>query len=76
MPPNDSPPVVLTRVPSEMIASILVAGLQNEGIRAQFVGGLTSGFRAEAPGLVQILILGPDHPRARDLLAQWNLPTP
>jgi hypothetical protein len=65
-------PIVLTRVPTELLASLLVGRLQNEGIRAEMSGVLTSAFRAEAPGGVQILIARQDEERSRALLASWD----
>ncbi len=64
--------VVLTRVSSEPLAALLVGQLRSEGIRAEMSGVLTSAFRAEAPGGVQILVLAKDLGRAREVLADWN----
>ncbi len=61
-------PVVLTTVPSEMRAAIIVAALSERGIEAQTVGELTSGFRAEAPGDVKILVRQVDLERAQAVL--------
>lgn len=65
-------PVVLTSLPTEPLAALLVGRLQNEGIRAEMSGALTSGFRAEAAGDVQILVRPEDATRARQLLAAWH----
>jgi len=65
-------PVVLTSVPTEPLAALLVGRLQNEGIRAEMSGALTSGFRAEAAGDVQILVRPEDAVRARELLVSWR----
>jgi hypothetical protein len=70
--PNENAPIVLTTIPSELIASILVGRLQNEGIRAELAGVYTASFRVEAPGHVQILVLQQDEERARYLLARWE----
>jgi hypothetical protein len=43
-------PIVLTSVPTEPLAALLVGRLRNEGIRAEMSGVLTSAFRADAPG--------------------------
>jgi hypothetical protein len=64
--------VVLARVPTELLASLLVGQLQNEGIQAEVSGVLTSAFRAEAPGDVKILVHARDLERARELLAAWS----
>ena len=67
---SDDPgrPVVLTSVPSEAQAAMIVAALEREGIKAHAQGSLTSGFRAEAPGNVQLLVRQADLARARTLL--------
>lgn len=52
--PNN--PVVLTSVPSEIEATAIVTALGAEGIEAMMTGALTAGFRAEAPGEVQVLV--------------------
>lgn len=57
--------VVLTRVPTELHAAMIVAALDARGVQAQAAGALTSGFRAEAPGGVQILVRHCDLEQAR-----------
>jgi hypothetical protein len=59
---------VLTAVPNEALAAMIVAALGHEGIMAHAQGSLTSGFRAEAPGNVQVLVRRADLDRARALL--------
>ncbi len=49
-------PIVLTTAPSGAQATLMVGALRERGIEAWAVGELTSGFRAEAPGRVQILV--------------------
>ncbi len=61
-------PVVLMWAPTETEAAIIVAALANHGVLAHATGALTSGFRAEAPGGVQILVRQDDLERARDAL--------
>jgi hypothetical protein len=60
---------VLARVPTEIEASLIVQCLSNEGIAARAVGGFTSGFRAEAPGDVSVLVKSGDLARAKRALA-------
>ena len=60
--------VVLTTVPTEAQAALIVAALEDRGVQARTTGELTSGFRAEAPGGGQVLILQADLERARDTL--------
>ena len=61
-------PVVLTTVPTEEQAAVIVAALDAQGIEAQAVGQLTSGFRAEAPGGVSVLVRQADLARAQTVL--------
>ena len=60
---------VLASLPSEPLAALLVARLRSQGIRAEMSGVLTSGFRADARGGVQVLVLPEDAARAREVLA-------
>lgn len=64
--PNE--PVVLTTVTGEGQAAILVAALGEHGVEAQAVGALTSEFRAEIRGGVQILVRRGDLAAARAVL--------
>jgi hypothetical protein len=63
MPEDAQEAEVLTVVPTEWEASIIVAALIDAGVQAQASGALTSAFRAEAPGSVRVLV-------PRDQLAQ------
>ncbi len=60
--------VVLTTVPTEAEAATIVAALDGGGIQARITGELTSGFRAEAPGDVRVLVREADLEQARELL--------
>lgn len=64
--------VTVARRPTEMSASVLVAVLADEGIRAVATGGFTSGFQAEAPGWVSVQTLESDVERARAILAELH----
>lgn len=66
---DENNPVVLTRAATEFEASLIVGRLRSEGIVAEMSGMLTSAFRAETPGEVQILVLSQDLERARQVLA-------
>jgi hypothetical protein len=59
---------LLTATPTEMHAGIIVAALEENGIKATMSGETTSGMRAEAPGWVQILVAEEDLARARTVL--------
>lgn len=61
-------PVVLATVGTEMLASVIVARLESEGIPAELSGGITLGFQPEAKGGVQILVRPEDEQRAREVM--------
>jgi hypothetical protein len=61
--PDD--PVVLRSVPTEAEASAIVLALKDRGIDAATTGGYTAGFRAESPGLVQVIVKSADADRAQ-----------
>lgn len=60
--------VVLISLPTEYEAILMVQALEARGIAAYATGALTSGFRAEAPGEVQVLIHESDLDQAREAL--------
>ena len=62
--------VNLTSFPTEMEASTVVAALERNGVKATATGGFTAGFRAEAPGWVQVMVVEEDLDRAREILAE------
>jgi hypothetical protein len=61
---------VLYRTPDEMGAAMIAGVLEEHGIRSTTTGGYTSGFRAEAPGELGILVASADLSHARTLLAR------
>ncbi|MDX9911792.1 MAG: DUF2007 domain-containing protein [Phycisphaerales bacterium] len=63
-------PVVLTTRPMEAQAAMVAAVLRDEGIPAELAGMYTAGFRAEAPGVVQVLVRQGDLERAKEILAE------
>ncbi len=65
----------LTRVNDEMQASLVVAALQECGIKATATGGFTAGFRAEAPGMVNVVISEKDLAKATKILESIELET-
>ena len=67
---NNEKLVTVAQRPTEVAASILVAVLADEGIRAVATGGFTAGFRAEAPGWAEVRVLERDAPRAREIIAE------
>lgn len=66
--PNDL--VVLRRVPDELTGLLLVGELESRGIAATTIGGLTAQLRAEAPGLVSVLVRRSDVARAEAALSE------
>jgi Putative prokaryotic signal transducing protein len=62
--------VRLIGVRHEAEAGILVAALAERGIRAVSSGSYTSGFRAEAPGDVSVLVEEMDLERAKAALKE------
>lgn len=69
MPEEPSTLELLVRVPTEAEANLIVQLLADRGISARAVGGFTSGFQAEAPGDVAVLVRRGDLAHARDILA-------
>ena len=63
-------PEVLVSVSTEIEAASIVAALANFGIEAVTTGEFTAGFRAEAPGGVQVLVKQKDFSRARQALEE------
>ena len=68
--------VTVARRPTEAGASVLVAVLADEGIRAVATGGFTAGFKAEAPGWVTVQTLESDAERAKTILAELKAEEP
>ena len=60
--------VVLTAAPTEAQGAMIVAALEAQGVQAQTTGALTSGFRAEAPGGVQVIVRYADLDQAQSVL--------
>ena len=69
-------PVVVTTARTEIEAAVIAAALDEAGIAAQVVGGLTSVYRAEAPGEVRILVHRTDLERAREVLRERGAAPP
>lgn len=68
MPDDPNQPTLLTAVPTEPQALMIVAALEDENIPAWIMGALTSGFRAAAAGQVQVMVRQSDVERAREIL--------
>lgn len=68
MDPNN--PETLISFPSDVRAAAFVTALRARGIEATTTGGYTSGFRAEAPGQVNVIVRQADLVKARAALDQ------
>ena len=66
----DAGPRVVAEAANEVEASMIVALLENAGIESRADGDFTAGFRAEAPGSVQIVVRADDELSARSILAE------
>ena len=67
---QSSIPCVLASVASEAEAAGIVTALSDYDIEALTTGGATAGFKAEAPGSVQVLVRAADLERAQQALAE------
>jgi Putative prokaryotic signal transducing protein len=65
-------PILLTAFPNEALAAIFVANLREEGIESATTGGMTAGLRAEAPGMVRVLVHKADEAKAREILEAFQ----
>lgn len=58
----------VTAVSTEAEAALVVQALAGVGIEATALGGHTANFRAEAPGVVKVMVREADHAAAKSLL--------
>jgi hypothetical protein len=63
-------PERLLSVAHEIEAAAMVNALAESGVEAFAAGGYTSGFKAEAPGDVAVMVKQADLDRARQALAE------
>ncbi len=70
MPNDPRDPVILKSVPGEAEAAAIVLALKEQGIEATTTGSFTASFRAETPGLVQIVVHAADLDRAKVVLEE------
>ncbi|MCH8839608.1 MAG: hypothetical protein IH831_02835 [Planctomycetes bacterium] len=66
--PNN--PEVLTSVRTDVEAVTIVGALAARGIEASTTGSYTAGFRAEAPGCVNVIVKYEDLDRARHAFSE------
>ena len=67
---QSSSPCLLLSVVTEAEAVSIATALAEYGIEALTAGGVTAGFKAEAPGSVQILVRSADLEKAQQALAE------
>jgi len=67
-------PRVLLSVRSEAEAAMWVDRLRQDGVRAMAVGDYSAGFRAEAPGLVNVVVPRHEYDRAKTVLDEATEP--
>ena len=67
---NEENLVTVAERPTESAAHLLVSLLADAGIRSVATGGHTAGFRAEAPGWVQVKTMESDAANAKKLIAE------
>ena len=70
MTPDPQQPETLLSVPTEVEAAAIVTALAEYDVKAMAVGGYTSGFKAEAPGGVAVVVKHADIERAKQALAE------
>ena len=66
-------PTVLISFPGEHEAAAVIAALAEQGIFATMNGSFTAGFRAEAPGLVNVVVKSSDQHAAQQVLEDFEL---
>lgn len=60
--------VVVASAPNELEAGVMVAALEEAGIKATMSGAATADFRVGVPGEVQVLVAKEDEARAREII--------
>lgn len=65
-------PVTIGQYPTEIQATFAANMLREAGIRCELLGGASSGFKAESPGYVRILVAAADAARARQLIEEFD----
>ena len=68
--------VALVKVPNEVDGSMVVAALEESGVKATLTGVFTAGFRAEAPGDVSVMVSEKDLAVAQKILKSIDLEAP
>ncbi|MEQ8317878.1 MAG: DUF2007 domain-containing protein [Phycisphaerales bacterium] len=69
---NHPEPVIIAQYATEIQATFAANMLREAGIRCEMVGGASSGFKAESPGHVRLLVSANDANKARVLLEEFD----
>ncbi|MEM8947473.1 MAG: hypothetical protein AAGD11_20025 [Planctomycetota bacterium] len=67
---QENRPEPLVSVTTDLEAAMIVSALAAQNVDATTTGSFTAGFRAEAPGEVQVLVRKRDLPKAIELLEE------
>lgn len=67
-PPHPEHVVVVATAPNELEAGVIVAALEEEGIKSSMSGAATAEFRVGVPADVQILVAKEDEARAKEII--------
>lgn len=70
-PDRGSPPIVIAEFPHEFTATLAKQALEAAGIPCQMTGIHTAGFRAEAPGMVRVLVPASREAEARAIMEDF-----
>ncbi len=70
--PDPLNPTSVASARSEFEAGAIVAALAAVGIEATLTGEFTAGFRAEAPGVVQVVVKQSDAEHALAAIEDWR----
>lgn len=65
-------PVIIAQYATEIEATFAANALSEAGIRCEMVGGASSGFKAETPGHVRLLVSQKDADKARLVLEDFG----
>lgn len=65
--------VKLTETPTEADAIMICDALAEHGVRAVYNGDMVAGFRAEAPGMVRVLVRADELDLAKRLLVEEGI---
>lgn len=69
---DPSRPMKLETFNDNYQASVLVTMLEDNGVKANAVGGFVSGFQAESPGYVDVVVAQSEFARAKSLYESWK----